>query len=242
MKNIQTSLLKIVYAFALILSAASTYAQNGKLQRADSLFKAKQYTQSLEVYHSVFAEKKYTPAMLLKMAYINEGLGKPGITLYYLKLYHLATNDEQALKKSEEIASKYKLAGYETNDASRFKNWVSRNMMFIQLGLALLLLGVGALVWIQKRQQQNPWGAVAALIIVTGSLFYFTNFYGSTCVIVASHQAYLMEGPSAGSAVVGVVEEGNLLTTSGREDVWLKVKWSDRDVFVKENEVLTIAL
>ena len=242
MKNIQTSLLKIVYALALILSVNSTYAQNGNLQRADSLFKAKQYTQSLEVYHSLFSEKKYTPAMLLKMAYINEGLGRHGITLYYLKLYHLSTNDEQALKKSEEIAAKYKLTGYETNDASRFKNWVSRNMMFIQLGLAFLLLGVVALVWIQKRQQQNPWGTAAALVIVAGSLLYFTNFYGSTCVIVTSHQAYLMEGPSAGSAVVGVIEEGNLLTASGRQDVWLKVKWSDRDVFVKENEVLTIAL
>ena len=242
MKNIQTGFLKIVYALALIFSVTSSYAQNEKMQRADSLFKAKQYTQSLEVYQSVFAEKKYTPSMLLKMAYINEGLGKPGITLYYLKLYHLATNDEQALQKSEEIATKYRLAGYETNDASRLKNWVSRNMMFIQLGLALLLLGAGAFVWIQKSQQQNPWGAVAALVIVAGGLLYSANFYGSTCVIVASHQAYLMEGPSAGATVVGVIDEGNLLTASGHQDVWLKVKWSDKDVFVKENDVLTIAL
>lgn len=242
MKNIQTRLLKIVLALSLIISITASYSQNQKISRADSLFKAKQYTQSLEIYQSIFAEKKYTPAMLLKMAYINEGLGKPGVTLYFLKLYHLATDDDQALKKAEELAEKYKLTGFETNDTSRLKNWLSKNMIFIQLVLAIFLFAAGAAVWAQRRQNQNPWGAFAALVIIAGGLFYSTNFYGSPSVIVASHKAYLMEGPSAGSAVVSVIDEGNLLTSTGHQDVWLKVKWTDKEVFVKETDVLQVAI
>jgi len=242
MKNLQDRVLKIVCALALFFSVAPSYSQDQKIARADSLFRAKQYTQSLEIYQSVFSEKKYTPAMLLKMAYINEGLGKPGPTLYFLKLYYLAADDDQALKKSEEIATKYKLAGYETNDSSRLKNWVSKNMMYIQLGLAVLLFIAGAFVWAQRRQNQNPWGAFAGLIIIAGSLFYSTNLYGTSSVIVASHKAYLMAGPSAGSAVIGVVDEGNLLTSSGKQDVWLKVQWTDKEVFVKENDVLKVPI
>ncbi|HTH57639.1 MAG TPA: hypothetical protein VL728_16430 [Cyclobacteriaceae bacterium] len=242
MKNIQTSALKIVCALLLILSATSAYCQSQKITRADSLFKAKQYTQSLEIYQYVFAEKKYTPAMLLKMAYINEGLGKPGVTLYYLKLYYLSTNDDQALKKSEEIAAKYRLAGYETNDASRLKHWLSNNMIFIQLALAAFLLGAAAIVWVQQKQRQNPWGAFAGMIIIAGALFFASNFFWSTSVIVSSHKAYLMSGPSAGSTVVAVIEEGNLITSTGQQDVWLKVKWTDKEVFVKENEVLKVEI
>lgn len=242
MKNLQIQLLKIVFALALILSVTASHSQNQKITRADSLFKAKQYTQSLEIYQAVFNENKYTPAMLLKMAYINEGLGKPGVTLYFLKLYYLATDDDQALRKSEEIATKYKLAGYQTNDTSRLKNWLSKSLMFIQLGLAALLFIAGALVWAQKKQNQNPWGAFAALVIIASGLFYSTNFYGTTSVIVASHKAYLMAGPSAGAAVVEVIDEGNLLISSGRQDVWLKVQWTDKEVFVKESDVLKVAI
>lgn len=242
MKNLQISHLKIVFTLALIFSATAAYCQNQQIARADSLYKAKQYTQSLEIYQSVFNEKKYTPAMLLKMAYINEGLGKPGVTLYYLKLYYLSTNDDQALKKSEEIAAKHNLTGYETNDTSRLKHWLAKNWMLIQLGLAMLLLAAGAFVWAQRRQNQNPWGAFAGLAIIAGALFYSTNFYGSSSVIVASRKAYLMAGPSAGADVVAVIEEGNLLTSTDKQDVWLKVQWTDKNVYVKENDVLKVEI
>jgi len=242
MKNLQISHLKIVLLLTVIFSTATAHSQNQKIARADSLYQAKQYTQSLEIYQSVFKEKKYTPAMLLKMAYINEGLGKPGITLYYLKLYYLSTNDDQALKKSEEIAAKHNLTGYETNDSSRLRHWLSTNMIFIQLALAALLLVASGFVWVLRKQNQNPWGALAGLLIVASGLVWSTNFYGESSVIVASHKAYLMAGPSAGADVVAVIEEGNLLTSTDQQDVWLKVKWTDKEVFVKENDVLKVSI
>src|SRR5690348_1763124 len=103
MKNLQTWFLKFVITSSFFFFCLVTVAQAQKIKQADSLFQAKQYTQSLALYQSVFNEKKYSPAMLLKMAYIQEGLGKIGQTLYYLRLYYLASDDEQALHKMEEL-------------------------------------------------------------------------------------------------------------------------------------------
>ncbi|MBK7650109.1 MAG: hypothetical protein IPJ20_04215 [Flammeovirgaceae bacterium] len=55
----------------------------------------------------LYESGRYTPAMLLKMAYIQEGLGRISQSIYYLQLYYKATNDEQALSKIEELATKH---------------------------------------------------------------------------------------------------------------------------------------
>src|SRR5688572_10488658 len=73
-----------------------------RLRQADSLFLAKRYTQSMELYRSIFAQNEYTPAMLLKMAYIEDGLNQTGQALYYLDLYYHATRNKSVLEKMEE--------------------------------------------------------------------------------------------------------------------------------------------
>src|SRR5258706_9691823 len=91
----------------------------GKLGMADSLFRRKQYTQSLELYEEVFQHQFYTPSMLLKLAFIQEGLGHLGQSIYYLNLYFLATQDTQALLKIEEVAARNRLEGYSDSDEAR---------------------------------------------------------------------------------------------------------------------------
>ncbi|MDZ7649541.1 MAG: hypothetical protein U5K54_21605 [Cytophagales bacterium] len=75
------------------------------------MFAKKQYTQSFERYQSLYESGRYTPAMLLK-SYIQEGLGRISQSIYYLQLYYKATNDEQALIKLKNSATKHKLEGY----------------------------------------------------------------------------------------------------------------------------------
>jgi hypothetical protein len=242
MKNLQTVLSKFIVTIAFFFYCLHSVAQSQKITQADSLFRTKQYTQSLEVYQSLFNEQKYSPAMLLKMAYIQEGLGKIGQTLYCLKLYHLATDDEQALRKMEELAGKFGLSGYERNDASRLQQWIDKKIAIVQLGLAAILLLICFLIFIRKNKEQKPWFAAAAIVLVTASIFYLNNFYSDNSVIVSNDRAYLMQGPSSGAPVVGVVAEGNQLQLLGQNDVWLKVKWQDKIVFVKNNSVLTVML
>jgi len=217
-------------------------AQSQKIKLADSLFRSKQYTQSLEIYQSLFNDQKYSSAMLLKMAYIQEGLGKIGQTLYYLKLYHLASDDEQALHKMEELAGKFGLSGYDSNDASRVQQWIDKKITIVQFGLAGILLLISYVIFVQRKTEQKPWLAACAIILVSASILYLTNFYSRNSVILNSDRTYLMEGPSSGAPVTGILAEGNQLELLGHTDVWLKVKWMDKIVYVKNSSALKVTL
>ncbi len=242
MKILQTMLLKIVVTFLFFLFTVFTYAQPQKIKKADSLFRTKQYTQSMELYQSVFKEKEYSPAMLLKMAFIQEGLGKIGPTLFYLNLYYLASDDQQALQKMEELAAKFKLSGYSFSEADRLQRWISKNNLLIQLAIAGVVLMASFFFFLQRKKDKTPWAMAFVILIASTALVYCNNFYSANSVIVGNDRTYLMEGPSAGAKVVGIIGEGNQLEVLGKDDVWLKVKWIDKAAYVKKNSVLNVTL
>lgn len=242
MKNLQTRILKILVTIPFFFFCLAAYAQSQKIRQADSLFRAKQYTQSLEIYQSQFKAGEYSPAMLLKMAYIQEGLGRIGQTLYYLKLYQIASDDDQALQKIEELAAKFRLTGYDSNDASRLWQWIDKRITLVQLGLALAILAISYLMFRGRKKEPRPWLAAVVIILISTSVLYLNNFYGSDFVIVNNDHTYLMAGPSAGAPVAGILTEGNQLQLLGHQDVWLKVKWNEKTVYVKNNSVLQVTL
>src|ERR1041385_2293304 len=101
MKIYQKQVLKIVVAtvaFLAIYSNSFSQVFEYRLKMADSLYLKKQYTQSLELYREIFDQHSYSPAMLLKMAYIEEGLGQNPMALYYINLYYEITHDPSALQ------------------------------------------------------------------------------------------------------------------------------------------------
>jgi hypothetical protein len=51
-----------------------------------------------------------------------------------------------------------------------------------------------------------------------------------------------MSGPSAGSSVVEIIDEGHLLDVLGKKDIWVHTKWMNQDVYVKEDQILMIEL
>src|SRR5260221_9847791 len=113
---------------------------SGKLGLADSLFRQKQYTESLELYEEIFQNNYYTPSLLLKIAFIQEGLGHLGQSMYYLNLYFLATHDPQTQIKIEEMAARNKLEGYSDSDAARLWTWTKEN--HVQLVASLVSICV----------------------------------------------------------------------------------------------------
>ncbi len=245
MKNIQTGILKILIIIALTFFSESTQAQifSRQLAYADSLFKVKQYTQSLEIYEEVLAAKQYSPSMLLKMAFIQEGLGKVSYSLYYLNLYYKATGDEQALEKMQELAAKNRLEGYENPESDQFYYQVSKYSYLVSLLLASIALFILMWIYTQKNKNKKPIGAVVMLMIFMVLLAVNVNYpLKDTTVMITSGNTYLMNGPSAGASVIGVVNEGHKLRLLDKKDVWLKVQWFDQPVYVKENRVTPITL
>jgi hypothetical protein len=243
MKYIQTHILKIllliVFAFA-----SFEYAQaQGALARADSLFRAKQYTQSFELYQLFYASNKYSPAMFLKMAYIQEGLGHISQSIYYLKLYHQVSGDEQALNKISELATKNKLEGYSASlDHTFFRNLLdkfSAHVSGILLAFALFFFAIA--FYLKRKKNKSPLWAAFSMLVFLGLLFVQTNFIVDTAKgIVSQSSTYLMSGPSAGASVMAVIGSGHQLAITGRKDVWLRVEWAGQEAFVKEDKLLQI--
>jgi hypothetical protein len=243
----QWSHLKII-TFTVILccnfSISFSQVSKHRLAVADSLFKTKRYTQSYVQYQSILAQKQYTPAMLLKMAYIQEGLNNIGNAMYYLNLYFLASNDKTVLTKMETMATKYNLEGYETSDADTFLTFYHDHHFYISILLgALCCFMLSLIIYTKRKTKKRPIGSAIVTFIFLVMLFAHLNFGERiTTGIIAQPDTFVMEGPSAGAPITEVLNEGHRVEILGAQDVWLKVLWNDKVAFIKSNNVLTIAL
>jgi len=239
--------LKILLAFiTLFLTALHGSAQisNFHLKTADSLFQAKMYVQSFEHYREILDQHQYTPAMLLKMAYIQEGLDNIGQALYYLNLYYLATNDKTAADKMEELANKYNLEGYETTDADRALSFYHDHYPKVTIGLATLTIFFLSVIFFTRiRLQRKPVAGVIFLFVVLALFFVHVNFGASSRQgILAGDHTYIMNGPSAGASVIEIAGDGHRVVILGQKDVWMKIRWNNDIAYVRSSSLLPVRL
>lgn len=248
----QLRVLKIVSAAALfaatIFASSPASAQDAvfgyRLKMADSLFTKKQYTQSLELYHEIFKQHSYSPAMLLRMAYIEEGLGQNPMALYYISLYYELTHDESALAKMEDMAVRYNLTGYEASRTDHVRALIAESKPAIVTALtAICVLLIAIMIYTVKKKKVKPFISFSFFILTAMLLIAFANRdLAPVNGITLNAPAYLMSGPSPAAKVLGVVNEGHRLAIRGRQDVWVKVKWRDGYAYLKENQVLEVKL
>lgn len=182
--------------------------------------------------------------MLLKMAYIKEGLGNYSEALYYLNLFYLKTLDKSVLKKMEELAEKYRLQGYDYSDTEFFLTLYYKYYNLIALAVVSLALLTGAMVYYQKfRLKQRPYFAGILLVLICAALFYLVNFGKEYNLgIVAREGTHLMSGPSAGAEPVEIIDPGHRVRILGHNDVWTRIQWNDQEVFVKRKNLLPVRL
>ncbi|HEY9006575.1 MAG TPA: SH3 domain-containing protein [Ohtaekwangia sp.] len=235
--------LLILSIFFFGVVAASAQVSTHRLAEADSLFKNKRYTQSLEQYRTIFEQKQFSPAMLLKMAYIEEGLQRTGEALYYLNLYYNVTDDQAVLEKMEELANKHSLEGYEQTDTSRFLSFYNDYHWSVGLGLMALAVFLLSLSFYLKRKKEMLWPSITALLVVL-ALLGVHNTLGERAAsgIVSQENTYLMDGPSPGASVISVVESGHRVEILGKKDVWIKIRWKGVTAYVKQNRLLPLSL
>lgn len=214
------------------------------LSTADSLFSARQYTQAFDQYVAIHKNGQWTPAMFLKMAYIQEALGHLGESLYYLNLYALASHDPQADVKMAELAEKHRLEGYEEQPSEALMVILRSNYLPIAAFLGALSLLMLALAFNRARKNQNPsWGlALLTLLILSALVVHAQLTLESGRAIVTRGQTYLMSGPSGGASVVDIVGEGHLVRIKSRHDAWLKVEWKEGEVYVRDFLVRQVRL
>lgn len=230
----------------LFASTSFVVAQSPARQiaMADSLFNARQYTQSLEKYQLIFDGGNYSPAMLLRMSKIEEALGNVGKSLYYLDLSWLATHDDAILSKMEEIATRHGLDGYQTSSSDRLLGWVDHYQGELMLGFTFAaIILFAAMIWVRFKRQERPIALFFGLAIMLAALAVLVNYPANReRGILASEPIYLMSGPSAGANVVAILGPGHRLAVEGHTDVWVKVRWNEKYGFVKQSQLLPVAL
>jgi hypothetical protein len=248
MKIIQRSYLKFLAAFIFLMAStfltAPAQVSSFRLKTADSLFVTKRYTQSLEHYEEILKQGQYSPAMLLKMAYIYEGLNKIGSAMFYLNLYYIATNDKSVLEKMDELAVKFNLEGYQTTDSDRFFSFYLDHRLYITAALAALAVLFLSLVYYSKvKLHRRPIASAISVCVIAAALFFHLN-YGTRVDrgIISDASTYLMDGPSAGASVISIIGDGHRVEVVGRKDVWMKIKWHDEIAYVKRNSVRPVRL
>ena len=175
----------LLFAIVFTTSPVVSYAQltTGQLlSSADSLFEARQYTESFKLYDQLFQEDQVvSPAVLMKMAFIQESLGDYSETLYYLNEYFLLTSDESAVQKMQQLSEAHNLRGYEYTDFDLFFNYFREYRYLIIYGLtALIMMGLVYRVIRRKRQAApsagRPYGWGITYLLLLGLLFVLTNY------------------------------------------------------------------
>ncbi|HEY8934964.1 MAG TPA: SH3 domain-containing protein [Cyclobacteriaceae bacterium] len=236
--------LLIILTFFIHIQFASAQTASHRLTVADSLFKSKRYTQSFEQYQAILNQHQYSPAMLLHMAYIQEGLGHTGQAMYYLNLYFNITNDKSVLTKMEQMADKFHLDGYETSDStwilSFYHDYYNQITIFL-ITLAVFLLSLTFYTKLKLHRRPVVTPIILAMILIAVGIHI--NFgVRNALAIIAQKNTYIMSGPSAGATVKAVVSEGHRVEIKGHNDVWIKIDWNGEDAFVKDNTLLEVAI
>lgn len=239
----QNWILKFLPIFTLLLSlTVNTQASPAEtLAKADSLFSQKRYTQSLELYKELFTNNHFTPAMLLKMAFIEEGLGRNATALFYLNLYQYNTNDPTVQFKMEELANKNNLKGYTSSEIDRVWFLYKKYETYVLMTLLVICCTFFAIAVHHKRKEQPAtafW--VLALIFAIPVLWLNNSRQNPDYGIIAKSQTYIMDGPSAGASVLDITSAGHRVKVLDKNDVWIKVSWENQIGYIKENSLLRI--
>lgn len=240
MQNLKYKILFLILFFSFIFSESS-YSQydKNKIIIADSLFQHKKFTQSFSIYEELLERDRVSsPSMLLKMAYIKEGLGSYTHALYYLNLYFKETNNKDALLKIDAIAKKHELEGYEQSDADMFYAFLQQ----YSTGTIILLILAGLFftfcVFYFKKKNKNIILPAALQLFSLGAVFFIMNFspeHKKGLILVSN--TYIMNGPSSGAEIIEVVKPGHLVRILEEQDVWAKVKWRNQPAYIKTKNI-----
>lgn len=239
--------LLILFLLCFISCSFTAYCESPsqKLFISDSLFAQKKYTQSFELFDDILkTDKKTSPAMLLKMAFIKQGLGDYTNALYYLNLYYLKTYNRKVLKKMEDLADQNKLVGYNYDDVEFFLNIYHQYQLQFNALVILLILIFFGLIYYQKRNGASKSSFPGIVYILLLLVLLFINNYGRehSKAIIISPLVYLMDGPSPGANIVEVVSNGHRVDIFEQDDVWVKIAWRDKFAYVKSFNLKRIKL
>ena len=238
---------KIAIYFLMLsfLSIFTAYGQEKTFQdfeKAEKLFQDKKYTDAYQLYSENFTKnKQYSPQMLLKMAYIQEGLEQYPEALYYLNLYYNQNPSKKVLSKMETLADTQKYEGYKIDDSRYFAALYQQYQNYIIAILFIIFGAVVALLFRRKTQNRHfLYPAILLLAILALGSYQYNYNKQQEQVIIKDDHVYLMTSASAGSEVQTTIDKGHRLEVLDKQDIWYQIKWNDKKAYIRDYHLLQI--
>ena len=234
------------YYISVVLLAIFSFSnkiisKNLSLDKADSLFNLKIYTEAKLIYDSLyFKESLYSESMLLKMALIEEGLENYEKSIYYLSQYQSINNNESSEIKIQKIANNYDLEGYEKNDFDYLQNILKKNRIIIIYSLLLLILLIFVINIYRILKSKKAPTLLPTFYVISILFLLIININLPKYGIVYFENTFIMEKPSSGSNLYQIVKKGDKLKIIGEESVWYKIKINETEKYIRKKNIKII--
>ncbi|WP_436515138.1 SH3 domain-containing protein [Ekhidna sp. To15] len=218
----------------------SLIAQNSSLEEGDSLFNQQKFTEAYEKYELIFWEGEASQAMLLKMAYIQDGLGNYTDALFFLDKYYQMSADRNVVGKIQELSEANELSGYSYDDVDYFLALLKKYRLHLISLLVAVMLMLIVYIFQKSKGEEKPISAGIIQLIVVCCLLGVVNFEGSPKAVVMSDYTLLRSGPSAGAEPIEVLNKGHKVKVLNRDEVWTQILWDGREVYVRNGKLRVI--
>ncbi|MBW3470520.1 hypothetical protein EGN73_22325 [Arthrospiribacter ruber] len=231
-------LTKFIIFFITFLQSFNCQADINKLNKADSLFGNQAYQEAYVIYEDLLQnEDAYSPAMLLKMAFIAEGTGDFSKASFYLAKYYDENPNPRVITKIKTLTEQSSLVGYELTDRDRFLKFLTDVQSELTAVFAFLLIVSLILLLVYNKNVIRPKYYLPTIFLLV-LVFVANNFLsGPKTGIVTGSPTLVMDKPTAGGKLIKVVDPGHRVVIKSSKDIWYEVKWGDRKAYVKKESV-----
>lgn len=191
----------------------------------------------MEIYQSNFQLGVYSPSMLLKMAFISEGIGdSEKATLFLSKYYDLSPN-QQTITKIKTLTGQKELIGYEVSDGMRFVLFLVEYREIIVGSLTLFLIMSLIFLWSRGNKLTEArfyWPSVLLITVI----FLINNFLKApSTALVTSSPTLIRNKPTAGGEPIDLVEPGHRVKILASKDIWYEIEWKEKIAYLKKEDV-----
>ncbi|MEP1034772.1 SH3 domain-containing protein [Ekhidna sp.] len=218
----------------------SLMAQNTDLAEGDSLFLEQKYTEAYDKYRALFQNDQASAAMLLKMAFIQDGLGNYTEALYFLDKYYRMSADRNVVGKIGELSEANDLSGYSYDDTDYFLALLEKYQLHFTLLLSAIMIMLSVYIFQKSKDKEKPIAAGIIQLIVILCLFAVLNMKAPPKAIVVSNNTLLRSGPSAGAEPIDMLSKGHKVKVLKRDEVWTQILWDGREVYVRNGKLRLI--
>lgn len=229
---------KLIIFFTAFLQSFNCQADISRLQKADSLFATKNYQEALIIYEDLLhKEETYSPAMLLKMAFISEGKGDYSTGSFYLAKYYDLNPNPRVITKIKTLTEQSNLIGYELNDRDRFMKFLTDLQMEITSVFAFFMMLSLILLFVFRKKADKPRYYLPSLLFILLT-FVANNFLSvPNTGIVTGSPTLVMDKPTSAGKLVKVAYPGHRVVIKSSKDIWYEVFWGNQKAFIKKENI-----